>query len=84
MHLGWFTLIIPFSMNFLAKRVGEWKFEIKTTFLAMKNKETNSLSFQNIRHMNTNHFTKIPFSFKDSNATQENLPSKDIFVFFPN
>ena len=69
-------------MNSLAKRVGECKLDIKTTFLAMKIKETNFLSFQNIRHMTTNHFTKIPFSFKDSNATKANFPSKDIFVFF--
>ena len=71
-------------MNSLAKRVGECKIDIKTTFLAMKIKETNSLSFQNIQHMTTNYFTKIHFPFKDSNATKANFTSKDIFVFFPN
>jgi len=32
----------------------------------------------------SNYFTKIPFLFKDSNATKANFSSKRFLGFFPN
>ena len=72
-------------MNSLAKRVGECKIDIKTTFLK-DNQRNNSLYLsKRTKHDHSLLHEKIPFSFKDVKCySKANLAKEIVDIFLIN